>query len=202
MEHYQYKVEDISDIKRGPPAFAARNYVEQNGVRYILKTLEKGDCAAEIGCGYGRITPVLTEFYTNVFGYERQKELCMLASTYVPNISFVNIKNLFDIPASSASFDLVLTYTALQHISDVEIPYVINEMRRIIKVKGYALLVEDTTNANPDQSNPLVQFCVGRSVDRYSKLMNGFKLVSQTVRPSELNSDSVGCGTTMLFQKI
>ena len=71
-----WTVTDVTDVF-GPSAIL-RSYIEQRDVRAYLQRAAAAvaarypaapiACAVDIGCGYGRLTPVLGEFAPRVIG--------------------------------------------------------------------------------------------------------------------------------------
>ena len=89
--------------------FAARTYYEQRDLRRLLSAhvgTSSLSSACELGAGFGRMSPVLTEFADHVTGFEREPAFVAEAAALYPSISFVRVDSLDSLPAASASFDL------------------------------------------------------------------------------------------------
>lgn len=69
------------------------------------------------------------------------------------------------IPFRSSSFDVVFTWTVLQHVPDEELVNTIEEFNRILRRGGYLIAYENTTEK---KNASHIWF---RNVDRYSMLM-------------------------------
>ena len=111
--------DDVVDVNY--PAFALRTYLEQADVRAYLRRISAGrriESACEIGCGYGRITVALGEFASRVVGFERQPEFVEEARRLHPNIEIRQVNSLGELPETDHAFDVVLTFTVLQHLTD------------------------------------------------------------------------------------
>src|SRR5690348_3447496 len=116
--------------------FAARTYLEHRDLRALLTdTLgsRRVARACEFGAGLGRMTPVLTEFAHSVIGFEREPHFVAEAQPLFPNISFHHVEQLDNVPSSDQSFDLVLTFTVLQHIVDSVLLSVATEIKRVLR---------------------------------------------------------------------
>ena len=69
------------------PALAARTYREHADLRSHLRRLTDGrplSAACELGCGYGRVIPVLAEFAVRAVGFERQSEFLAALRLHPP----------------------------------------------------------------------------------------------------------------------
>ena len=139
---------DVVDVS-GPSALL-RNYLEQRDVRAYLQRAA-GDApirrAYDIGAGFGRLTPVLTEVAAEVVGFEREAALADVARGLVPAARFEQVATLESLPVADASADVVLTFTVLQHMPDARAEAVIAEIRRVLKPGG-RLCVADLTVEN------------------------------------------------------
>jgi len=83
---HKWTLEEVVDSV-GPGAIL-RNYVEQRDVRAcLLAAAVHGPIrrAADVGCGYGRLTPVLSEVASEVWGLERESD-----SSQKPNFYRLN----------------------------------------------------------------------------------------------------------------
>ena len=71
--------------------------------------------ALEIGCGYGRLTPWVAEYASKYYDVEPEEELYKIAKELYPNFSFFN-NTANKLPFHDKYFDLIFTWTVLQHI--------------------------------------------------------------------------------------
>lgn len=202
-ERETYKLEDIVDV--WGPSLSVRNYIEQADVRRIMAECSREiDIlnACELGCGYGRMTMVLSEYSEQVHGFEREKAFVDIAKALIPGITFNNLESLSDTGAKDSFYDFILIFTVLQHISDLEVINIIKEIKRISKNGGYVLLCEETDRAlrTGNLDKPEGFFTIGRSVDLYVKLMHPFKLVLTCPRQIEPGYSRKDVGTYMLFR--
>ena len=139
-----WRLADVVDVE--VPAFALRTYLEQAEVRRYLgraageRTLAR---AAEVGCGYGRLLPVLSEFAERVTGFERQPEFAAEAAKLHPTREIVRVESLARLPSPDRAFDFVLTFTVLQHLTDPV--KALMEMRRVLKPGGVIGVREEDT---------------------------------------------------------
>ena len=89
---------DVVDVS-GPPALL-RNYLEQGLVRDCLQRAAMTTPitrAYDVGCGFGRLTPVLSEFASVVVGFEREATLIATARQLLPALEFIEVATLDDL---------------------------------------------------------------------------------------------------------
>ncbi|HTY17547.1 MAG TPA: class I SAM-dependent methyltransferase, partial [Myxococcota bacterium] len=129
---HHWTVAEVADAL-GPSA-NVRNYLEQRDVRRCLQAasaIKPVARACDVGCGYGRLTMVLAEVAKQVVGFERESTFVAEARRLLPQIEFHQIEALSNLPASSGSFDFVMTFTVLQHLGDAEARQVAAELKRL-----------------------------------------------------------------------
>ena len=193
---------EVVDVD-GPRAML-RAYLEQRDVRDLFTSVLTGTrvaSACDVGCGFGRLTPVLTEFAEHVVGFERERGLLAIAESLHPSIEFRPIEQLRNLPADRASFNLGLVFTVLQHVPEPEVRAVIDELRRIVRPDGYLLLCEETDAALEagDRENAHLGYTCGRPVKTYEAWLAPWKLVSTRRRTIEPGYPRLDVGTYMLF---
>ncbi len=186
--------------------FAARTYLEHRDLRRFLSTAlgrRSIGRACEFGAGFGRMTPVLTEFSTSVSGFEREAEFVAEAQSLFPLISFVQVDSLDRIPVPEESFDLVVTFTVLQHLVDSELASVAAEIRRVLRPSGLLVICEetDTSHRAGDVLNPYGMCTIGRSASTYGELFRPLALSSTQPRIIEPTYPRTDVGTYMSFER-
>ena len=187
----------------GPRAML-RTYLEQRDVRELCASVGSPlplASACDIGCGFGRLTPVLTEFAERVVGFERETALLSVAQSLQPSIDFRPIESLRRLPADRASFNLGLVFTVLQHVPEPELRAVIDELRRIVRPDGHLLLCEETdaTLEAGDRKEAHLGYTCGRLVTTYETWLAPWKLVATRRRSIEPDYPRPDVGTYMLF---
>jgi SAM-dependent methyltransferase len=201
MERVVWTPHEVVDVD-GPRAML-RAYLEQRDVREFCARLGAGALASacDVGCGFGRLTPVLTEFAERVVGFEREAGLLNIARALQPTIDFRAIDSLQRLPVEDASFDLGLVFTVLQHIPDPEVRTVIAELQRIVKPAGHLLLCEETDPALEagDRSAAHLGYTCGRPVPTYEAWLAPWKLVATRPRTIEPGYPRADVGTYMFF---
>ena len=202
MASHTWSVNEISDAV-GPSA-NLRNYLEQRDVRKCLaeaRARRPIARAVDVGCGYGRLTMVLSEVAAEVIGFEREEALVRTAASLLPHISFRSVSSLGQLPCSSGFADFGMTFTVLQHMRNADALSAIAELKRVVG-NGSVLLVEETDPAASD-NDPVAGeggLTVGRAVETYQEWMQPFRLVKQFAREIEPGYPRKDVGTYMLFQ--
>jgi SAM-dependent methyltransferase len=186
-----------------PPALNVRNYYDRRTVRTILHDITGGRPlarACEIGCGYGRVTMVLAEFAGKVTAFEREEHLVDIARPLLPDVEFVRVEALASI-SDPDPFDLVMTCTVLQHLTDREASDVAATMRRLAP-RGHVVCVEKTEAIEVTENIGDGRHFISRarSVEHYRELMHPFRLVMTRERIVEPTFANPRPGTCMVFE--
>lgn len=130
--------------------------------REILKALKRQGVTdlsnanvLEVGCGSGRVLVENLAFGalpTNLFGVDLLFDRLQGASRRLPSSNFINADGQ-SIPFPSGSFDLVMQYTAISSILDIELRYKIcREMVRVTRPGGLILSYDFWLNPTNKQT--------------------------------------------------
>ena len=200
---HHWTVSEVSDVSG--PAALLRNYLEQQDLRRCLRAAAEAKplrTAADVGCGYGRLTMVLSEFASEaVAGFEREPELLRQARSLMPGIDFRKTPSLDRLPAEESEFDFAMTFTVLQHMREWDALAVIRELKRVSS--GFALLVEETDSkfADGDPAAEGTGITVGRGVSVYAGWMEPWPMILSFPRRIEPGYPRPDVGHFMLFSK-
>ena len=202
MSRHSWRFDEVSDISGA--ASALRNYLEQRDVRRCLEAAAKERAirsAADVGCGYGRLTPVLGEFAGRVAGFEREETLLTEARRLQPRFEWTAIADLSALPAPDGAFDFAMCFTVLQHVPDEAAKRIARELRRIA-AGGFVLLVEETdpslgAELPADWAGGMTR---GRPVPTWDSWMAPWTRVLTFPRTIEPGYARVDVGTYMLFR--
>jgi SAM-dependent methyltransferase len=202
MSRHVWSSGETSDVTG--PGSNLRNYLEQRDVRRCLRVAAADGpigAAGEVGCGYGRLTMVLSEFSSAVAGFEREGALVAEARRLLPAIEFVNVDSLASLPKPPGSFGFMMTFTVVQHLHDAEAQAVVAEIRRLVQ-RGFVLLTEETDVSLQDGDVDLAHggVTIGRSVDTYQRWMAPHELILRFPRQIEPGYAREDVGTYMLFR--
>lgn len=194
-----------------------RTYIEHEQLRKALWTAypidtyppstydDNGLHFAEVGAGFGRLAPVLRETASKVTCFEREPHLVEKMQRFLPKVNAVQVNALTNLPADDGSFELVMAFTVLQHMSDRDAVATLAEMARISC--GCVLVVEDTDPDHHyvDEKNP-THFTHGRDAGWYSEHLPYFEIVNYWPREVEPGFTYKGVprptvGEYMLFER-
>jgi len=172
-----------------PPQFNAINY-------HVYNTLTKAVSetyanALDFGCGYGRITPWLSEFADQVYGIDPNQDMVSLGGEYYPEINFLTGAGQ-SIPLKSDSIELVWSRSVLQHIPPSEIAEVASELQRVLKNDGKIIMLEDVDNENMESWWP-------RSEDEYKSIFAPLSLQNSWFRDMPAHKEINDGKLTMVF---
>lgn len=204
-EHVAWHPQHVVDVRDA--VFAARTYLEHRDLRLLLSELLGGRTvgnACEFGAGLGRMTPLLTEFAASVTGFEREPEFVAQTRPLFPSITFENVVSLERVPVPDHSFDLVLTFTVLQHLVDSVLASVAAEIQRVLRPGGLLVICEETdvTHRAGDLVNPKGMCTIGRDVSTYAAAFTSMTLVTTRPRVIEPTYPRSDVGTYMAFRRI
>ena len=193
---------DVVDVSG--PAALLRNYREQHDLRRFLESAAaRGPIrrACDVGCGFGRLVPVLAERAGSVVGFEREPSLVATARTLLPDATIVQLDTLAVLPEADASFDFALTFTVLQHMPDADAERVIAEIRRVVAPGGSILIVEETDPALEagDPAHADLGYTRGRPVEWYAARLRPLTLQETRPRRIEPGYPRADVGTFMFF---
>jgi SAM-dependent methyltransferase len=192
---------EVVDVD-GPRAML-RAYLEQRDVRGLLAARHRArvPAACDIGCGFGRLTPLLGEFADTVVGFEREPGLVATARALMPGIEVRAIDRLSSLPAPDRSFDIGLVFTVLQHVPEPAVRDVIAEIVRILKPDGTLLLCEETdvTLEAGDRAHGELGYTCGRAPEIYSRWLSPWRFVAAKPRVIEPGYPRPDVGSYLLF---
>ena len=123
--------------------YASRLYREAMLLEKALDGL-KVERSLEVGCGYGRLTPWIKEHSEQHFAVEPEEKLLKDARTLNPQVKFYTAKAQ-KLPFKENIFDLIVTWTVLQHIPPHELSKAINELKRVAKKQAVFIITEGTS---------------------------------------------------------
>jgi ubiquinone/menaquinone biosynthesis C-methylase UbiE len=129
-----------------PALLLARHNYEVACIRGLLRG-KKISRSLEIGCGYGRLTPTFAEFSAEHTPVDINPDAVAKARRAYPDYDF-RVASATDLPFPDREFDLVTTWTVLQHIPPDRIGIACAELRRVLAPGGMLLLCEETRFAD------------------------------------------------------
>lgn len=157
--------------------------------------------AADVGAGFGRMTPVVAELAQRVVGVEREPGLLEIARSLQPEREWLQVEDLARLPFGDGKIDLAVSFTVLQHLTDADAARVCAELRRVVADGGAIVLCEETdpryVAGDPQVSGGCT---IGRAVATYAGWMAPRTLVVQRPRRIEPTYPRRDVGTYMGFR--
>jgi ubiquinone/menaquinone biosynthesis C-methylase UbiE len=153
----------------------------------------------EIGCGYGRLSLAFAEHSMHHVAVDINNDALTLARSTYPNIDFRQA-SAAELPFADGYFDLVSTWTVLQHVRPEFIQRAAQEVARVTSPLGTLLMCEETRLAG--QPPPRKTHTWHRTVDSYCALFSSFTLVSDAfVDQLDRIPGMTSPGRVMLFRR-
>jgi 2-polyprenyl-3-methyl-5-hydroxy-6-metoxy-1,4-benzoquinol methylase len=150
--------------------FAARNYYEISTLIDIINEhCRDVNQSIEIGCGYGRLSPWIAELSDHHVGLDANREVISRAEELYPDIEWVP-ERIQDYPAPDVGFDLVVTWTVLQHVPPESIEETVKQIQDLLNENGTVIICEETKRAAGEVTWP-------RSIQQYDTLFERLRLV-------------------------
>lgn len=109
--------------------------------RYIRRLLDKADTSLEVGCGFGRLSPVIGEFVTESHAIDINPSALQRGEQYYPEIGFT-AANVTRLPFPDDYFDVVVSWTVLMHVPPKEFDRAVSEIKRVRSEEGRVVLCE------------------------------------------------------------
>ncbi len=110
--------------------------------RYIVaKDLCKNKKVLDIACGEGYGSDMLAEVASSVCGVDISEEAVLHAKNKYKrdNLSFLT-GSVADIPFDNESFDIIISFETIEHVSeDLQIQF-LNEIKRVLKKDGFLII--------------------------------------------------------------
>lgn len=101
--------------------------------------LKKCDKVLDIGCGNGRIAPLVKKSGASYTGVDISDKLIEIAKETYPDEKF-KVANMTSLPFPDKSFDAVISIAALHHLPGEERIKAISEIGRVLKDNGTILI--------------------------------------------------------------
>jgi SAM-dependent methyltransferase len=190
--YYTFEIGGFAGGTEDRPEFAARNYYEISTLRQVMMenniSVER---AAEIGSGYGRLAPWISDFSSEYVGIEPNERAIERAKDLYPDLAWRNSR-LQDLDCEGQDFDLTVTWTVLQHIPPEDIEQVVRKIRSMTAQQGQILICEETQGGEGSHTWP-------RSPERYDELFGSWNRKVTKERVLEPTYSEHG-GKIMLYE--
>lgn len=158
-----------------PAVLLARHNYESLYIRRFLEGLF-AERSLEVGCGYGRLSPVLAAFSKEHIAIDINSGALALARVTYPQLTFAEHSALA-LPFPNGHFDLLTTWTVVQHIPPDRIRQACSELLRVLAPGGHLLMCEETRY--PETASPRAHTW-HRRVEDYQELLSPLTLCASS----------------------
>ena len=177
-----------------PVALLARHNHEVRRIQLELSGMSVAR-SLEIGCGFGRLSMTLAAHSREHIAIDINESALAAARQSYPGIQFRQGSTM-RLPFPNQHFDLVCTWTVMQHIRPESIGKVAREIRRVLAPGGSLLICEETRD--PEGSGGHTWH---RSVGDYEILLRPLKLIHHShISEIDLIPGMVSPGEVFMFQ--
>jgi len=156
------------------PMLFWRHHRETTVIRDLLGGRSISRCL-ELGCGFGRLSPTFADLAETHVGADINPDALRAARSAYPDLTFMLVDGE-RLPFPDHSFDLVASWTVLQHVPPTKIAGVLAEIKRVASRDGVVLLCESTRNAGQPSRH-----CWERSTGFYEQAFAEWRLARCTV---------------------
>ena len=132
------------------PEFGASIYYELGLIKEVLPDDEFSHIL-EVGCGYGRLSPWISEFGSDYVGIDIDSEALSIASNLYPNLSFQQ-GNVSEVTFDENCFDLVVSNTVLHHLPPDVFQDAVSNISRITTENGIFCMAAVTEGPGNDMT--------------------------------------------------
>lgn len=167
------------------PEFCARLYRDVQTLRVVVDAVTSGDVdmALDVGCGYGRLTPWLGEFASDVHGVDPNEDVLANARTLFPTVAF-RADLAQDLSYADDTFDLVVSWSTLQHVPPADCESVAAELQRVLAPGGVLIVHEQSRHLGRRNA-------WGRTKEEYERLFSALELIDVRRKPVEPTFDGL-----------
>jgi ubiquinone/menaquinone biosynthesis C-methylase UbiE len=127
------------------PMLFARHSYETAVIRRLVgdKSVHR---SLEFGCGFGRLTQTFADLSAHHTAIDINADALATARVTYPHLEFVHSTG-GRLPFDDAIFDLIVSWTVLQHVPPGLIDATLADLVRVLSPKGRILLCEETRSA-------------------------------------------------------
>ena len=147
----------------------------------------------DFGCGGGRFSKRLAKLGFSVNGVDISPSMLSMARQECLNnqlCEFTLIQPAQALPFETNAFDILWSFTVLQHVPDDVFNYLVRELKRVLNPGGLVLLLENTHKSKRRTS--VSGHVVFRSPDEYLRAFHGVSTTEQIKIEGEQHTLFVG----------
>lgn len=177
-----------------PSMLLARHNFETATIRRLMAG-HHFDKSLEIGCGYGRLSPVFAENSSHHMAVDINDDALRMARETYDGISFREA-SVVALPFQDDIYNLVSTWTVLQHVPPSYLKAACAEIARTMAPDGLLLICEETRDPEGTSSHTW-----HHSVSTYQELFQPLRLTwHSTINEIDRLPGTQSPGTVMLFR--
>ncbi|MHB8185482.1 MAG: class I SAM-dependent methyltransferase [Dermatophilaceae bacterium] len=135
-----------------PSMLLARHNYEVQTIERILAGRQRVTKSLEIGCGFGRLSMAFAKFSDDHTAVDINDDALSAALATYPKIRFEHA-SADALPFPDNAFDLIATWTVLQHIRPERLVVAGQEIVRVLAPGGTLLLCEETRKPDNETSH-------------------------------------------------
>lgn len=109
----------------------------------------RGALAVDLGCGFGRLTPILAERGWQAMGIDPSQDLLQYARDHYPGPAYV-VGGLPDLPVALGSVDLLLIQNVFRALKLIDRLDVVPGFARFLAADACVLVVENVRSGHPE----------------------------------------------------
>ena len=175
------------------PNLFARHHYETRLIGELVgdRPIER---SLEFGCGFGRLTPTFAELSTEHTAIDINADALAAARAAYPELDFRHSSG-GRLPFEGGTFDLIVSWTVLQHVPPELIDEVLADLVRVARPDGRLLLCEETR-----EPGAKTRHAWHRTPEFYAERLEPFRLTySSYVEEIDRVPGLVSPGRVMLF---
>lgn len=195
--------DDVTFTSRGfvaadsPQTLLARHNYEIDEIRQRLTGSYRR--SLEIGCGFGRLSPYFAGSSAEHIGLDINPEALALAGRHYPQFTYTEA-SVADLPFPDGTFDLISTWTVLQHVRPAAIEKAVREIGRVASPSGTILLCEESALSNKAPPDRWHTHTWHRRPGFYAERLHMFSLIEAKEIESLTNIGIPSPGTVILLR--
>lgn len=162
---------------------------EELGSRHFARSLE-------LGCGFGRLSPTFAEHSDAHLATDINEDALQAARLTYPTLTFQRISS-GGLPFADNAFDLIATWTVLQHVRPEMVDITCSEIVRVLSDDGVLLMCEEIADRPTS-----VGHTWHRAIGAYEELLRPLRLIRQApIAEIDKIPGMESPGVVMVFQR-
>lgn len=183
---------------RSPEELLARHNYEIAEIARILDG-RRFRRSLEIGCGFGRLSQHLGRHSSQHLGIDINEKALRSAHRLYPGVDH-GVASVTDLPFADASFDLVTTWTVMQHLPPGHVGAALSEIARVATDDALLVLCEEAARAGAQDTERWHTHTWHRHPEFYAEHLRPYRLKEHRPVPGLAPVGLPVPGEVMLFE--